>query len=156
MTLKHHVDLQRRARCRCKCHRKPQNLSLSNRFLGSLFVGYSNIPFLSRGCSGGLCKETCKNRSTEISVTYYFPSSVMGKALKVAFASSLFSGPSFSLTLWNIRASGSPWFRHAQDGNIDGLKVLLESGSARLTDVDEDGQSALNVRIAEIAVLEHI
>ncbi|OJD32940.1 ankyrin repeat containing protein [Diplodia corticola] len=143
VALKCHVDPPRKTACKCTCHRKPQRLSLSNRFLGSLFIGYSNIPLLSARCSERVCQDTCKNWSTEASVTYYFPASVMNKVLNVAIASSSFSGPTFSLTLWNTIPRDSLWFQYAGGGNIEGLKSLLESGSARLTDVDEFGNTAL-------------
>lgn len=151
VTMHQQVTPRLSSACRCRCHRKSPTLSLENRFLGSLFIGYSNVPFLTGKCSSDLCQARCKLRSTQVSVTYYFPALIFSKSIHAAFISDPSCGPSLGLTVRDIVSIDSPWFYHACNGNLDELKSLLESGSAQVNDIDSGSAwTALHASLSKV------
>lgn len=132
-------------RCKCRCHAKIAPRHLSNQFLGALFSGYCNVPLLSPECSEDDCQKNCIYRGAAVALTYRFPTWVFSKAIQVAYNSTPLSGPAFCIKVQNVVGRECEFFRFAEQGNIDGLKSVLASGSARLNDSDESGKTALHV-----------
>lgn len=137
-------------RCKCKCHKKSPPHAFSNQLLGNLFLGYSSIPFFASKCSESDCQGRCMSRTTNMTLTYYFPAWVMAKALHFAYTYTPLSGPTFGLAVRNLVSHNCGLLSSAREGDVDGLKSALASGSARLNDSDETGFTALHVSCANI------
>ncbi|KAH7060893.1 ankyrin repeat-containing domain protein [Macrophomina phaseolina] len=133
--------------CKCKCHKKSPPHAFSNQLLGNLFLGYSSIPFFASKCSESDCQGRCMSRTTNMTLTYYFPAWVMAKALHFAYTYTPLSGPTFGLAVRNLVSHNCGLLSSAREGDVDGLKSALASGSARLNDSDETGFTALHYAI---------
>ena len=99
------------AYCSCQCHRRMRRRSPSiiNRFLGSLFVGYSSLPFWSIPCD----QATCTQRSAfSATVTYHFPAWFWEKMLSIVLMTTPFGDTGAVIKLRKI----SPQLFHVQVG----------------------------------------
>jgi ankyrin repeat protein len=129
--------------CSCLCHqrrhiRSPAKL---NRLLGSLFVGYTSLPFLSPACNEKRCK---KRSSPSIRVNYYFPNWFMMRALVFA-ATQNANSPEMLLKVIRMVPPNSEIFYYAETGNVAGMSDLFRRGLASPRDVEYGtGVSALH------------
>ena len=135
--------------CKCRCHyrtviRSPRGLS---NYLGDLFVGYSSLPW----CFSSLvdCNEQTCRRSKRLAsqLRYFFPPWFMRAVASFNMSFSLCGLP------LNIRIQtrttipyDSPIFICIQEGDIDGMKNLLLTEMASLSDIDPYGLGLLYVR----------
>ena len=135
--------------CPCRCHyrsviRSPRYLSDC---LGDFFLGCSNLPWCFSGfvqCNEQTCR---RSRNSAAELRYFLPS-------WFSYAVANFS---VSLTLrmlpLNIRLQSrhtvpydSPILVCVQEGNVEGTRRILRSGTASLNDVDPYGLSLLYIR----------
>jgi hypothetical protein len=127
--------------CGCSCHAR-KSISLFD----ILFVSYSASQFRSRKCS----ERSCKSGPTgfRARLTYYFPRILLCKALAIHIGMNQYNEPAFSLTVRNVVRGDARIFYAAQNGDVETLKVLLESRRAHPNDIDVDtGETALHVSI---------
>lgn len=132
-----------RTGCICVCHRRyhlktPQAL---NRFIGSLFVGYSGLPLSTPPCS----EVSCQRRSAlTTQITYSFPSWFLRRRISMNLLCTPLDGPMLSLRFPRLVSSTSKIFDYASLGNVAGMKFLFQTGQASPYDVlIESGMSAL-------------
>ena len=128
--------------CACRCHfrsviRSPRLLS---NFLGDIMLGSSNLPWAVSRFSK--CDEqTCRRmRYPETEVKYILPS-WFGNAVasfRADFAIRFLPLSIHIRTLNTIRYD-SPILVCTQEGNLEGIMKLLQSGDASLYDVDPYG-----------------
>lgn len=132
--------------CKCRCHyrsviRSPRGLS---NYIGDLFVGYSSLPW----CFSSLvdCNEQTCRRSKRLAsqLRYFFPPWFMRAVASFNMSFSLCGLP------LNIRIQtrttipyDSPIFICIQEGDIDGMKNLLLTEMASLSDIDPYGLGLL-------------
>jgi hypothetical protein len=135
--------------CLCRCHyrsviRSPRYLSDC---LGDFFLGCSNLPW----CFFGFvqCNEqTCRRSRSSAAELRYFLSSWFSYA--VANVSVSFTLRMFPLKIClqtrNTVPYDSPILVCVQEGNVDGMRKILQSRTASLNDVDPYGLGLLYVR----------
>lgn len=140
--------------CSFACHKRGRIRSPDylNAAFGSLLVGYSGRPWVSRTCDD----TDCRNRSTKITYTYTFPQWFTNRMVLLRMAYDQSRGPELCLRVVKVRPRhvgivGA--FRVATDEvAIRYIKVLLVGGKASVLDVNPDGQSALHVRSKLLSV----
>ena len=132
--------------CSCACHaesriRSPQ---LFDRILGSLFVGYSGLPVLSRKCD----QQSCHLRAQPMSyVTYFFPRWFLARVVSFVLTTTPLAGPVASLKVQRTVPGHADIFTYAKLGDVGKMKHLFENGLASPHDVHaESGVTALHVR----------
>ena len=142
------------ASCDCACHSRSQcqTSPVFRRLLGVLFLGYVGPSLLASDCSD----EMCQGRSTRsLKIIYCFPQWFLARAVHI-IATTTYSGcPVFGLEVRRrIEWGGKDGIlRLALTGNTQGVKHLLMSKEASLTDVDPNhGRSALHVRVDKASI----
>lgn len=129
--------------CTCDCHNRHRFRTprLLDRFVGSLFVGYSGM--LARApCNEVLCGQRA-SMSTEI--TYCFPTWFLWRKLSVLVRSSSL-GPEICLRFPRVVSADSKVFTFAMMGDTDSIKSLFSSGLASSRDISaRDGYSVMHV-----------
>jgi hypothetical protein len=133
--------------CSCACHsehrlRSPQ---LLDRVIGSLFIGYSGLPGLTRKCN----QHSCHLRSQPMTyITYFFPQWFLARTISFVLSTTPLAGPVASLKVSRTVPGDSAIFYYAKTGNLTKIKALFEGGLASPHDVHfESGITALHVRI---------
>ncbi|KAK5554273.1 Ankyrin repeat and SOCS box protein 6 [Exophiala xenobiotica] len=121
--------------CSCVCHerhhlRTPQFLE---QFVGSLFVGYSGLPRMTKPCNQASCHLRAQPMST---VTYFFPRWFVSKALSLVIATTPLAGPVVSLKVQRTVPGDAPIFNYAMTGDVERMKMLFLNGQASPHDVD--------------------
>jgi hypothetical protein len=132
--------------CTCSCHRRGgfRTPSFLNRVLGSLFIGYSGLPLVSRSCDQSLCRR--QGRYTSTTFSYYFPGWFMLRSVYMTIKNSPLRGPEAHLNVSRVVWDQAEIFWHSINGNIDGIKALFDAGLASPNDVAfEDNYSPLLV-----------
>ena len=110
--------------CSCPCHRRfrRKSSSMTNKFLGHLFLGYSSLPFVGPACEVG-CVQKAKFSAT---FTYYFPSwFVIRKALSLVMMTTQLGDIGGVIKVRQLSRDFSI-FRFACVGDIAGIKRLLQ------------------------------
>ena len=121
--------------CACVCHRRqawrtPRPL---NKFLGTLFLGYTGIPYITPQCNS----KECTQRSSAIAlITYLFPSLLLARVLLLVFRFSSMNGLEFNLRVPRIVSSTARIWTLAWTGDIEGTKELFQHGLGSPFDVD--------------------
>lgn len=134
--------------CSLACHKRGRIRSpyYLNAAFGSLLVGYSARPWVSRTCDD----TDCRDRSTKITYTYTFPQWFTNRMVSLRMAYDQSRGPELCLRVVKVRPHHVGFFRACMRGTeevaIRHIKVLLIDGESSVLDVDPDGQSALQVR----------
>ena len=131
--------------CSCVCHHKRhiQTPQLLQNLIGSLFIGYSGLPMLTKPCDQYACHQRAQPTS---SVTYYFPSWFLARTLSILFSSTPLAGPVVSLKCQRTVPRDADIFKIARAGNVDKMRDLFEKGLASPHDVNfESGGTALRV-----------
>lgn len=122
--------------CRCDCHDSTENAKSQRRF--------GRSKFRSRPCSDSRCEGDAT--STEQASQY---SNLFRETL-----SSVMSSRSVNvrtdLKTFRMVPEGSDAMRHVKHGNLDKLKLCIESGEATIFDTAPDGWSLLHVRVLEL------
>lgn len=131
-------DACSRELCSCSCHssgrlRSPQILQ---RVLGSLFVGYTGMPFSSVFCTEAACNGTTQQR---LNVSYYFPKWFLMRALSFVFITNPVLGSDFNLRTVRLVDRSADVFHYALYGNTEGLKYLFNKKLASPHDVALNG-----------------
>jgi hypothetical protein len=138
--------------CECSCHssyRYRTPLILRN-LLCTLFIGYAGSPLLGSSCERIECQNQTKSY---LQLTYCFPQWFLEKAIHVVAAMTYIGTATFGLEVrrrigWGGGEDGI--LRFALTGNTIGIKSLLQSGKALMTDVDPyHGRSALYVSVLD-------
>ena len=131
--------------CPCVCHtshhvRTPR---LLDQFIGSLSVGHSNTPPFTPSCDALSCKG---NFYTMINVKYYFPRWLLYRSLIVMIQYTRRDGPRLDLRMPRVCSIHHLLFQYTVQGNVKGIKLLLERGEASPLDICQfSGMSALQV-----------
>ncbi|KAK5207025.1 hypothetical protein LTR41_007092 [Exophiala xenobiotica] len=134
--------------CSCVCHerhhlRTPQFLE---QFVGSLFVGYSGLPRMTKPCNQASCHLRAQPMST---VTYFFPRWFVSKALSLVIATTPLAGPVVSLKVQRTVPGDAPIFNYAMTGDVERMKMLFLNGQASPHDVDfRSGVTPLHIAIS--------
>ncbi|KAK7529920.1 ankyrin repeat-containing domain protein [Phyllosticta citribraziliensis] len=121
--------------CACACHaaQKVTSPRVLNRIFGHLFLGYTDIPYLSPKCSEGTCG---KNRGSKLSVEYWFPMGYISSTIvrmQVGYQPS--TGALFQLQTLRAVPDDAMCIKFAMSGNIEGLQHLFSRGLASPRDV---------------------
>lgn len=135
--------------CDCACHKRGEIWSPSclHAVLGSLFIGYSMNPWMTRKCDS----KDCRGHSTFITYTYAFPQWFLNKMIRMKMAYDQSRGPELCLRVLRVRSKGAPiWTTIAsayrnEDMVIRQLQSFFVDGQASVLDVDPRGSSALTV-----------
>lgn len=113
--------------------------------LGGLFIGCSGIPLFASKCSEPSCLGATSN--IRFSVTFKFPTKPFHKAVGLDFAWNRWQRPSAGLRMYNIVPYESLWMEAAWRGDLFHLKELIAECPARVNDVNEFGDSAVDVSV---------
>ncbi|KAI9736213.1 MAG: hypothetical protein M1834_001099 [Cirrosporium novae-zelandiae] len=134
-----------RSWCSCVCHQKcrfntPQIL---RDIFGTLFLGYSGVPFGLLKCSKASCK---RNTTFSFQATYYFPSWYFSHSVSLGLINNL-SGTSLSITMRPI-VRRSELYIFAAQGNVMAVRRLLSNRQAHPNEIHERfGNTALHYAI---------
>lgn len=121
--------------CRCSCHRTKYLKSppYLHAMLGTIFIGYVALPMVSPKCDVIECNH---NTSAAIQVDYYFPSWFLNRQIHFSFRNRHDSGPEHSLRVSRTVSSTSDIIKYAMQGDVKGMKELLENGQGSPHDTD--------------------
>ena len=147
------VELQEKVECKvrlcgCRCHKvfRYQNNPWVAMMVGTLFVGYSGIPFVDRPACNE--KKGIKETGGLLKLTYYFPSWVPLQRM-LSFVDK-WQNPEIHhmrLQLPRLVPATSEIFALAQKGNVQGISMMFDTGKASIYDVSSgEGRSVLHVR----------
>ncbi|RYP49792.1 hypothetical protein DL768_004579 [Monosporascus sp. mg162] len=100
--------------------------------LGRLFVGYSGLPIISPKCDNDECRGA---RAKQVSMEYWFPTSIWSTIVRIQVGISLNRGPSLHLETLRLVPDSSQCVSYARAGNISGLQYLFRHGLASPRDV---------------------
>ena len=134
--------------CSCVCHKeaKLRSPKLLERLIGSLFIGYSGLPVLTKECNEASCHLRAQPSS---SVTYFFPRWFLARAVAVVMTTTPLAGPVVDLKFQRIVPGDADIFRYAMLGDIDKLENLFINGLASPNDVHaESGVTALHLAVS--------
>ncbi len=139
-----HQQKSCRVLCSCQCHQKRSITTpgFTKRFIGSLFVGYSCLPFIAAKCN----EKKCRQRNTRVVVSYQFPKWFWAQQLfKATLTTRATSGPEMVLRVQRTYPFSSEIYQYCLDGNVSGLRRLFESRIISPYDVDPEGRSLIHV-----------
>lgn len=134
--------------CACQCHAvsKYQHPGWIAPLIGSLFIGYSGLPYLSTvRCNQSACT---KREDALVKATYYFPAWLPYFSRMVSFVGrwNVLDGHDVSLRMPRVVPSSSEIFMLAQKGNVEGIKMLFSLQKASIHDVSiAEGRSVMHV-----------
>jgi hypothetical protein len=112
--------------CSCACHRRYRRRAptLTNKLLGSLFLGYSNLPFFTVSCDEPTCIQPSSFSAT---FTYYFPSwFIVRRMLSLIIMTTTLGDQGACLKIRKIQCKDFSIFRMAAIGDWKGIKSLLD------------------------------
>ena len=134
--------------CACMCHAvsKLQYPRWIAPLIGSLFIGYAGVPYLSNvRCNESMCT---KREDALVKATYFFPAWIPYFSRMVSFVGrwNVLDGHDVSLRMPRVVPSSSEIFMLAQKGNVQGIKRLFSLQKASVHDVSVvEGRSAMHV-----------
>ena len=123
-------------RCPCSCHntRRINSPHVFHKALGSLFVGYSGLPYRALGrCDVSSC---LGHQRFQISVMYLFPLWFLYGIIRTSLVTKRLNGVDFSLKLIRNVPPGAEIIRVAGLGDINGIQRLFSQGAASPNDID--------------------
>lgn len=144
--------------CTCACHKRSRIKSPSylNAVFGSLLVGYSAKPWVTRTCDSA----DCRSRSTTVTYTYAFPHWFLNRIVTLKMAYDQSRGPELCLRVVRVRprydSIFAPTATSTDEVAIRHIQLLLSSGEASVLDVDPYGRSALQVRSKSFSAYDSI
>lgn len=112
--------------CSCVCHRRHRRRAptLANKLLGSLFLGYSNLPFFAVKCDEPSCIQPSQFSAT---FTYYFPAWFLLKRMfSLVLMTTPLGDPGACLKVRKIQFHDFSIFRLASIGDWRRIKSLLD------------------------------
>jgi hypothetical protein len=112
--------------CSCICHRRYRRRppTLMNKLLGSIFLGYSSVPFFGVKCDDSDCIRPSKFSAT---FTYYFPSwFVIKHMFSLVLMTTPLGDPGGVLKIRKIQYTDFSIFRMASIGDCKGIQSLLD------------------------------
>ena len=126
--------------CACICHFKHRSKSpeIAKSLIGSLFIGYTGLPFLFSKCNSDTC---IRQSSRSIRVWYTFPTWFIQRTLDVLVRSATMSGFCFRVTMRNRvnMGAGINMISLARHGDIVTMIKLLENRKGSLSDIEMHG-----------------
>jgi hypothetical protein len=131
--------------CSCICHRRYRKRppTLMNKLLGSIFLGYSSVPFFGVECDDSACIQPSKFSAT---FTYYFPSwFVIKHMFSLVLMTTPLGGPGGVLKIRKIQYTDFSIFRMASIGDCKGIKSLLDRRTVHPSTTWWGGWSPLHV-----------
>ena len=131
----------------CTCHRISQIRSpkMLKFLIGSFSLAYRFVPLAAQQCNTANCRRKAISGSK---VRYSFPRWFAHRVVIAIAANERQRGPELWLRVLNRRPGTSEIFRVILSGNMKKVQNLLASGRASVFDVDEAGESILQVRVA--------
>ncbi|KAK0113977.1 hypothetical protein ONS96_014824 [Cadophora gregata f. sp. sojae] len=131
--------------CRCRCH-VPYQTDISTKWIGSVGLQISGMPYVNGSCN----IEKCKKRSkTRLQVHLGFPKWLVSRVITISVLCNSFTQPQFHFRTLRVRQGGDQIFVHVRTGNLERVKNLFAEGEASVLDVDENNKSALTLAISE-------
>ena len=127
--------------CSCACHRR-------GHFKAPSVLGLVLLSFSGRGLFQPLCTESsCRGvQVTLLTLTYFFPSWLFGRALFFVLHATTLGGPKFTLRLPRTIPLDSPIFTMSIHGDLEGIKGLFSKREYSPHDVAiSTGRTALHV-----------
>ena len=133
--------------CICVCHkdRRMRTPQVLDKFIGTLFVGYSGLPVFIQECN----QQSCHSRSRPLAyVNYVFPQWFLARM--VSFVGTMHaSGPMATLRIQRTIPANAELFTFAKLGKTEELANLFKSGRASPNDVHYvSGVTALHFAVA--------
>ncbi len=131
--------------CSCSCH---SSYMIKTPFvlhpvIGSALIKATGIYGLRSDCTENNCR---RSRSSNVKISYRFPSWLLDRILISVLASESWNSPQISLMAPRIISIYSDVFHYAHSGNVNGLVMLFESGLASPHDVSAEwGDTPLHV-----------
>jgi len=131
------------ANCGCKCHSINSYTCPSGlrRVIQRLFPRLNGEPTLINQCSRSGCRSNSARRGR---ITIVIHSVVLKRAVLFSAIVRGFK-PKFHVRACRVIDGSSDATRYAQSGDIEGMKVLFQTGIASVYDVGSDGWSYLHV-----------
>ena len=133
--------------CPCICHiytyaSIPQSLKR--------FLGWGRIETRSGSKSTSPCndKACAGNFAQHVQIQYMMPTWLAMRMISMSFTSSPSHGPQLLFQFPRLLGKENRGLRAVKDGDLDLLKLAIGSGECRPFDIDEDGESLLEVRPA--------
>lgn len=131
--------------CSCACHYRSRYRSplLANQILGSLFIGFSSLPFIAPRCT----ERSCTRRSPfSATFTYQFPSWLIARVVSLIFITTAAGDPAACLKIRHVNRDFSI-FRMASIGDVTGIQSLLKQKVAHPSATFCGGWTPLHVRV---------
>ena len=131
--------------CSCVCHQRGslQTPKLLQSILGTLLIGYSGLPVLTKPCDQHSCHLRARPTS---SITYFFPRWFVARAISLILSSTPLAGPVATLKMQRTVSGDADVLNFAKLGQVEELKTLFEQGLASPHDVHfESGVTPLHV-----------
>ena len=127
--------------CACICHQKKQfsRASIFGRVLGSLFVGYADLPFITPVCDLSCC---VKRTAPTFMVSYMFPQWFLNWIIRIELR---YPTPEPLLRILEMRPNDSKVFKALRLQDISEIRTMIADGQASIRDVDEEGASLISV-----------
>lgn len=123
--------------CQCLCHKRHtyQALSMLERIIGRLFLGYSGPSLRQQQCD----LPTCRQADVEpAQLTYFFPRWFLDKAISVTVSKST-GTPSFNIKIRQSCTETNRLFALSRCEGVEGIRQLFASKAASPDDVDHRG-----------------
>ena len=134
--------------CNCSCHRRRCKRSARSmeKVTGAVFTAYSGIPKTTPKCENFSCMQLCNVSNFWLSFTYFFPVWFLSWAIAFVIKKSRI-GFDYNFRVFHCVSYSSPIFQCAYQGDVAGLKILLQTRSGSPFDVTGEPQrSLLSVR----------
>ena len=130
--------------CVCCCHQRYSKRSSRslNQIFGTLSAAYSGIPYLAPECNLPSCTRSCLIPSSLFSLTFFFPTWILVWAITLTLKRSAL-GFDYNIRLFYCVSYSSPIFQCAYQGNVSGMKYILQNGLGSPFDVTPEPQRTL-------------
>lgn len=130
--------------CNCCCHDRYSERSprVADKIFGTLFTGYSGIPYLTRKCDESSCAQSCSWPHATFSLTYFFPMWFLSYLITLAVKQHSW-GFDYNLRFIHYVGYSSLMFQYAYQGNVPGMKSLIKSRLGSPFEVTSERQRSL-------------
>ena len=135
-----------RGLCNCSCHYRSryQTPKFLNQFLGTLFIGYTGLPYWDKTCDQPECSSQF---SRTVTAAYTFPQWFLSRTLNIVAAMTHNGQPSLGIRVKNrVKIAESDIFTLARLGDTQGIIEVFNRRRATIDDlVYHSGQTILQV-----------
>ena len=131
--------------CGCSCHVKTRfRFQSINKILGSIFIGYVGLPFVTLKCDHHLCRQrACANTL----ISYVFPPWFLARGFTMTFRLFPFARPELIIRINPVVPGSSAIFTSAGAGDVEAIKRVLSAGLGSPFDAEiSTGTTPLLVR----------